>query len=112
MLQNMASRGFYDIPSNRSPPTSTNSPYQSCRSLSETDSPIFRSPRSSPEAEIMHNYGTFASEIESDEQQLVTQENHFARADSQSESSMSIMFQSTASPPDSFQSVSFWRHLR
>ncbi|XP_022795377.1 P protein-like isoform X1 [Stylophora pistillata] len=95
-------------------PSSASSPYQSYRSLSDTDSPIFCSPRSSPDAEVMENYGTFATATDNEEEQLVTQENHFARADSTTSlvpASLAIGLPAATSS-NSPASVSFWGHLR
>lgn len=107
----MASRGYTVSGSpSRASSSIASSPYQSYRSLSETDSPIFRSPRSSPDAELMNNYGTFTSEIE--EEQLLIRENHFARADSTNSQGSISMELPAAKSRSSSHSVSLWEHLR
>lgn len=107
----MASRGYTVSGSpSRASSSIASSPYQSYRSLSETDSPIFRSPRSSPDAELMNNYGTFTSEIE--EEQLLIRENHFARADSTNSQGSISMELPAAKSRSSSHSLSLWGHLR
>lgn len=103
----MSSRsGFYDV-TNSSPPT-TNSPFRSCQSLNGTDSPIFHSPRSSPDVERMRSENAAPNE----NTPLITNENHYGRAaDNQSELSMSLVFPGSSNSFEA-EAVPFWKHIR
>lgn len=98
----MASRRFQDVVTDSSPQsTTTNSPFTSCQSLSGTDSPIFQSPRSSPDVEIMRSEGTDPTE----NTPLITHEDHYG-------GSMSLVFTGNSSNSFEPEVISFWKHIR